>query len=201
MRGGQAAEGGQPADADPDRGRAAAPARGRARRSCGRIVTLALITGARVGELLALRWEDVTDGDLTFLETKNGTPRRLPLSPAMQGRPGRHARGYGRPRCSRTRGRTTRYTVNGVAHVFRRAVERAGILTGDVTPAHAATHGAEPDDRAAGIDDYTVMAISRAQLDADAGALHASDRARGRSDALDDVSRASMGRIWAERRI
>ena len=25
------------------------------------------------------------------------------------------------------------YTVNGVAHVFRRAVERAGILTGDIT--------------------------------------------------------------------
>ena len=30
----------------------------------GRLVTLALMTGARVGELLALRWEDVSDGGI-----------------------------------------------------------------------------------------------------------------------------------------
>jgi len=40
------------------------------------IVTLALITGARIGELLALRWEDCQDGYVTFLETKNGRARR-----------------------------------------------------------------------------------------------------------------------------
>ena len=39
------------------------------------IVTLALITGARIGELLALRWEDCQDGFLTFWETKNGKMR------------------------------------------------------------------------------------------------------------------------------
>src|SRR5688572_27690097 len=41
------------------------------------IVTLALITGARIGELLALRWEDCQDGFLTFWETKNGKVRRI----------------------------------------------------------------------------------------------------------------------------
>ena len=38
---------------------------------------LALIMGARVGELLGLRWERVADA-LVFLETKNGKPRRSP---------------------------------------------------------------------------------------------------------------------------
>jgi integrase len=45
------------------------------------LVTLALVTGARVGELLALRWEHRQDGYVTFLETKNGRPRRIPISP------------------------------------------------------------------------------------------------------------------------
>jgi hypothetical protein len=52
-----------------------------------------------------------------------------------------------------------RYTVNGAAHVFRRAVERAGIRTGDVT-LHTLRHTALSRMVAAGIDDYTVMAIS-----------------------------------------
>ena len=52
-----------------------------------------------------------------------------------------------------------RYTVNGVAQVFRRAVERAGIRTGDVT-LHTLRHTALSRMIAAGFDDYTVMAIS-----------------------------------------
>ncbi len=47
------------------------------------IVTLALITGARIGELLALRWEHCQDGFMIFLETKNGKARRIPISPAI----------------------------------------------------------------------------------------------------------------------
>ena len=61
--------------------------------------------------------------------------------------------------CSRTRGREQPYTVNGVAHVFGRARERAGITTGDVT-LHTLRHTALSRMIAAGIDDYTVMAIS-----------------------------------------
>jgi integrase len=42
------------------------------------LLKLALITGARIGELLALRWEDCQDGYLTFWDTKNGKVRRIP---------------------------------------------------------------------------------------------------------------------------
>ena len=48
------------------------------------IVSLALLTGARIGELLSLRWEDTADGLLTFLETKTGKPRTLPISPTIK---------------------------------------------------------------------------------------------------------------------
>ena len=51
------------------------------------------------------------------------------------------------------------YTVNGVAHVFDRAVVRAGITTGDVT-LHTLRHTALSRMIAQGIDDFTVMAIS-----------------------------------------
>ena len=44
------------------------------------LLKLALITGARVGELLALRREDCQDGYLTFWETKNGKVRRIPVT-------------------------------------------------------------------------------------------------------------------------
>ncbi|MEP7308217.1 MAG: site-specific integrase [Acidobacteriota bacterium] len=53
------------------------------RRHVRPIIELLLITGARLGELLALRWEDTTDGYLRFVETKNGKPRRLPLTARM----------------------------------------------------------------------------------------------------------------------
>jgi integrase len=42
------------------------------------LLKLALMTGARIGELLTLRWEDCEDGYLTFWETKNGKVRRIP---------------------------------------------------------------------------------------------------------------------------
>jgi integrase len=44
------------------------------------LLKLALITGARIGELLALRWEDCQDGYLTFWDTKNGKVRRIPIT-------------------------------------------------------------------------------------------------------------------------
>lgn len=49
----------------------------------GRMVRLALITGARIGEILALTWDDVLSTELLLLETKNGRSRRLPRSPAI----------------------------------------------------------------------------------------------------------------------
>ena len=41
---------------------------------------LALITGARIGELLALRWDDCQDRYLTFWDTENGKVRRIPVT-------------------------------------------------------------------------------------------------------------------------
>jgi integrase len=51
------------------------------------LVTVALCTGARAGELLALRWPDVdlTRGIAIAQDTKNGDRRQLPLTgPALQ---------------------------------------------------------------------------------------------------------------------
>jgi hypothetical protein len=50
------------------------------------------------------------------------------------------------------------FTVNGMAHVFRRAVVRAGITSGDVTP-HVLRHTALSRMIEQGIDDHTVMEI------------------------------------------
>jgi hypothetical protein len=52
------------------------------------LIAMALITGARVGELLGLRWEHVTKDAMLFLETKNGRPRRIPLSCSERGAEG-----------------------------------------------------------------------------------------------------------------
>lgn len=124
----------------------------------GRIVRLALITGARIGELLNLTWSDISATELTFLETKNGRSRSLPLSPAMR------AVLDACPKTDSawvfTNPRTREgYTVNGIAHTFRRAVERAGILSGDVS-LHTLRHTALSRMIASGIDDHTVMALS-----------------------------------------
>lgn len=66
------------------------------------------------------------------------------------------------------------YTVNGVAHVFKRALKRANIPTGDVS-LHTLRHTALSRMIASGIDDFTVMAISGHRSAADVGALHAFD--------------------------
>ena len=53
------------------------------RRHVRPLIELLLITGARLGEVLSLRWEDTQGGYLRFVDTKNGKPRRLPMTPPM----------------------------------------------------------------------------------------------------------------------
>jgi integrase len=121
------------------------------------IVALALITGARIGELLALRWEHCQDGGVTFWETKNGKARRIPMSPTIEAVLAEQPRMYPSVFANSRTGQPL--TANGVAHVFDRAVGRAGITTGDVT-LHTLRHTALSRMIAGGYDDYTVMAIS-----------------------------------------
>ena len=48
------------------------------------LVTLALITDARLGEVFALEWQHVTHDEIVFFETKNGRTRRLPMTEPMR---------------------------------------------------------------------------------------------------------------------
>jgi integrase len=119
------------------------------------IATVALISSARIGEVLSLRWEQCKDGYMTFLRTKNGRARRIPISRTLE------AVLSEQPRLSPwvfTNPRTDRPYV-GVASSFKRALERAKITTGDVT-VHTLRHTALSRMIDAGFDDYTVMAIS-----------------------------------------
>jgi integrase len=119
------------------------------------IVTLALITGARIGELLALRWEDCQDGALTFWETKNGKARRIPVSPAIEAVLAAQPRVFAWVFTNSK----TEQPYKSVRQVFDRAVTRAGITTGDVT-LHTLRHRALSRMISTGFDDYTVMEIS-----------------------------------------
>jgi integrase len=119
------------------------------------MVALALLTGARRGELLTLTWENVTDTEIVFLETKNGRPRRIPLSPAIREllKPLPRVRPW-----VFTNVRTGQpYTT--VGKNFERALERAGIRTGDVS-FHTLRHTALSRMIAEGHSDHTVRAIS-----------------------------------------
>ena len=119
------------------------------------IVSLALLTGARIGELLSLRWEDTADGLLTFLKTKTGKPRTLPISPTIR------AILDALPRHTLWVFPSTRTgkPYQSIRKTFERIVDRAEITTGDVT-LHTLRHTALSRMIAAGFDDYTVMEIS-----------------------------------------
>lgn len=95
---------------------------------------------ARIGELLQLRWEHTTDGTLTFLETKNRKMRRVLIGPSIQAvldslsKQSPHVF---------TNSRTGEpFTVNGVRHVFDRAVVRAAITPSDDVTLHTLRHTA-----------------------------------------------------------
>lgn len=48
------------------------------------LITVGIGTGAREGELLGLKWSEVAVDTLTFLDTKNGLSRTIPLRPAVK---------------------------------------------------------------------------------------------------------------------
>jgi len=120
------------------------------------LVLMALITGARIGELLALRWEDTADGYLTFCKTKNGKVRRVEVTRSLQAV--LHELPKAAPWVFANRQTGKRHTVGGARKVFMAAAERAG-LGPDVT-LHTLRHTALSRMIAVGYDDYTGMAIS-----------------------------------------
>jgi integrase len=119
------------------------------------LLKLALITGARIGELLTLAWEDCQDGYLTFWNTKNGKVRRIPITDAiaalLASRPRIHPWVFTNAKTGKP------YTT--IRKVFERALERANITTGDVT-VHTLRHTALSRMIEHGLDDFTVMSIS-----------------------------------------
>ena len=119
------------------------------------IVTFALITTARIGEILTLRWDQCDDGFITFLPTKNAKLRRIPISMVLAEVLAEQSRWtpWVFPNIR------TKKPYTCVTASFRRALERAKIMTGDVTP-HTLRHTAISRMIEAGYDDYTVMAIS-----------------------------------------
>ena len=128
-------------------------------RACGpqlqAIVAFALITSARISEILSPRWDQV-DGDvITFYRTKNDKARRIPLGSALtellNEQPRKSVWVFPNPR--------TRRPYTTVLKSFKRALERAEIAPGDVT-LHTLRHTALSRMLDAGYDDYTVMAIS-----------------------------------------
>ena len=161
------------------------------------VVLLALITGARIGELLNLRWEDVTDQELVFWNTKNGKVRRLPLSPAILAVLRTLPRVPNRAFVVTNVATELPYTVNGFRHMFDRAVRRAGIVPNDDVTLHTLRHTAISQMIAEGHNDHTVMAISG----------HSSTRMLERYThptqelkikALESIGRPFMDTIWPQ---
>jgi integrase len=115
-------------------------------------VELLIITGARQGEFLALQWQDDHGDELHFINTKNRRVRRVQVTKRMR-------------ELLDTLPKTGLYVFTSLRtgepyksmrQTFERAVERAGITTGDVTM-HVLRHTAITRMIEAGIDDYTVM--------------------------------------------
>jgi integrase len=92
------------------------------------VVMLALATGARRGELLALRWPDVDlkRNTLTFHETKNGERRAVPLIGQALALISQHAK-VRRLDTALVFPNATGKRPVGIREAFEGAVERAGI--------------------------------------------------------------------------
>lgn len=53
---------------------------GTSRPDVASLIVFLVDTGARAGEALGVKWKDITDDKVTFWDTKNGTPRSVPLT-------------------------------------------------------------------------------------------------------------------------
>ena len=119
------------------------------------IVILLLITAARISEVLTLRWDQCQGGVLSFLRTKSGKAKQIPISPLIEAVLASQLRMHPWVFTNSRTGKP--YTT--ISKSLGRALARVGITTGDVTP-HTLRHTALSRMIEQGYDDYTVMAIS-----------------------------------------
>ena len=121
------------------------------------LVMLLLLTGARLGEMLALRWEHVSDeGVLTFLHTKSGKIRCVggtdAIRAVLDALPRIHSHVFASPRTGNA------YTASGLRCMLRRAIRRAEI-EGDTVTFHTLRHTFATRLVGANVDIKTVSAL------------------------------------------
>jgi integrase len=121
------------------------------------LVMLLLLTGARIGETLALHWQDVSaDGVLTFLHTKTGKIRCVggtdEVKAVLDALPKMHPYVFASPRTGEP------YTADGLRSMLRRAIARARI-DGRGVSFHTFCHSVATRLVAANVDIKTVSAI------------------------------------------
>jgi len=121
------------------------------------LVMLLLLTGARIGETLALTWEDVSeDGVLTFRFTKTGKIRCVggtdEIIAVLKPLPRTYTHVFASPRTGKP------YTADGLRSMLRRAIERAHI-DGRGVSFHTLRHSFASRLVAANVDIKTVSTI------------------------------------------
>jgi integrase len=91
------------------------------------MIELALLTGQRIGDLLKLRWQDVTEQGVLFDQQKTGEPLLVAWSPAL--RKVINACGNGRDRIGfvLVTSTGTPYRYAGIRSAWDRACARAGV--------------------------------------------------------------------------
>ncbi len=119
------------------------------------LIRLLLATGARLGELLALRWRDIEGGYLWLYHTKNAKPRRLPVTREIAEILASVPKVGESVFISFRTGKPYRRILTG----FKAARRDAGITTGDVV-IHTLRHTAISRMMDANIDPRTIMEIS-----------------------------------------
>jgi len=118
---------------------------------------LLLLTGARVGETLQLRWSDVSeDGVLTFVHTKSGKIRCVGGTPEIQAVLAALPRQYPHVFTNARTGKP--YTRDGMGATLRRAKARASI-SGSGRAFHLLRHAVATRLVAGNVDVETVTAI------------------------------------------
>lgn len=132
-------------------------------RNAWRLCLMAAHTGARLGELSALKWAhvDLAEGNLTLIHTKTGKPRAFPMTPQVREMLAEMGPGQASERVlSNADGTPWRTQPNA----FRRAVAALGLNEGrtdarEKIVLHSLRHSAASLLLAAGVDARTIMEL------------------------------------------